>query len=35
MVFSSNIFLFVFLPLFLAAYYATPASPSGPTTSVR
>src|SRR5438552_802804 len=24
MVFSSNIFLFVFLPLFLAAYYATP-----------
>lgn len=25
MVFSSNIFLFLFLPLYLAAYYATPA----------
>ena len=24
MVFSSNIFLFAFLPLFLAAYYLTP-----------
>jgi len=31
MVFSSNIFLFLFLPLFLAVYYLTPIAAAGAT----